>query len=275
MEPEIVLPVDRPLCCHLAGKLESASNNWRHPTRTLADYELMVVTRGTLYMTTLGRDYAVSSGEYLLVPPGERQNGYAASSPEFYWLHFVCRETGAEEAEKNCLRLPAYGTLPKPGRLVVQMKQMQDCMRSYADPVQNDYLCTGVLCELNSQLRAAQSPLKQNAARQIYLDIVDSAYFGYNEKYISHVFSRVAGMPLKQYLLERKLEHAKALLADGNATVAEIAAQCGFHDSCTFLRAFKKAAGCTPSEYRNAYASRLTNRYYDMREKEEKTGGRA
>lgn len=290
MEPEIVLPVDRPLCCHLAGKLESVPDDWKHPARTLADFELMVVTKGTLYMTTLGRDYAVSSGEYLLVPPGERQNGYAASSPEFYWLHFVCRETAQGDAEKNCLRLPAYGTLPKPGRLVVQMKQMQDCMRSYADPVQNDYLCTGVLCELNSQLRAAQSPLKQNAARQIYLDIVDyvkysvdsnllvrdiAAYFGYNEKYISHVFSRVAGMPLKQYLLERKLEHAKALLADGNATVAEIAAQCGFHDSCTFLRAFKKAAGCTPSEYRNAYASRLTNRYYDMREKEEKTGGRA
>ena len=67
----------------------------------------MVVTRGTLYMTTLGRDYAVSSGEYLLVPPGERQNGYAASSPEFYWLHFVCRETGRRKRKKTvCACLP-------------------------------------------------------------------------------------------------------------------------------------------------------------------------
>ena len=60
------------------------------------------------------------------------------------------------------------------------------------------------------------------------------------------------------------MEHAKALLADGNSTIAEITDLCGFNDSHTFMRAFKKATGFTPSEYRNTYASRLTNYYYSF-----------
>ena len=154
----------------------------------------------------------------------------------------------------------------------VYKRQMQDCIRTYGDPAENDFLCTSVLCELKNQMQRSEIPLKQDAAKQIYLDIVDyvkysvnsnllvrdiAAYFGYNEKYISHVFSRIAGVPLKQYILNQKIEHARALLTDGNATIAEITDLCGFNDSHTFMRAFKKATGFTPSEYRNVYACLL------------------
>lgn len=276
MEPLLRLPVYRPLLYHLAGKFESPAEGWAHAPRTLTDYELIVVSSGTVFMRALEKDYAVSAGEYLLIPPGERQVGVKPSSPQFYWLHFLCREPGPGE-DRPCLELPAFGSLPKPERLIVLMKQMQDCIRTYGDPAENDFLCTSVLCELKNQMQRSEISLKQDAAKQIYLDIVDyvkysvnsnllvrdiAAYFGYNEKYISHVFSRIAGVPLKQYILNQKIEHARALLTDGNATIAEITDLCGFNDSHTFMRAFKKATGFTPSEYRNVYAARLTNYYY-------------
>ena len=276
VEPLLKLPVHRPLLYHLAGKFESLTDGWTHASRTLTDYELIVVSSGTVYMHALDKDFTICAGEYLLIPPGERQAGFKPSSPQFYWLHFLCREPGPEE-DSPLLELPAFGSLPKPERLIVLMKQMQDCIRTYGDPAENDYLCTGVLCELKNQMHHSQLSIKQDAGKQIYLDIIDyvkysvnsnllvrdiAAYFGYNEKYISHVFSRIAGMPLKQYILNQKIEHARALLTDGNNTIAEITDLCGFNDSHTFMRAFKKATGFTPSEYRNTYAARLTNYYY-------------
>ena len=278
MEPMLSLPVYRPLFYHVAGKFESPDAEWIHAPRTLTDYELIVVSSGVVYMHALGKDFTVCTGDYLLIPPGDRQVGFRPSFSQFYWLHFVCRDPGPK-GDSPCLELPAYSRLPNPERLIVLMKQMQDCIRTYGDREENDFYCTSVLCELKNQTKQRESTIKQDAAKQIYLDIVDyvkysvnsnllvrdiAAYFGYNEKYISHVFSRIAGMPLKQYILNQKMEHAKALLADGNSTIAEITDLCGFNDSHTFMRAFKKATGFTPSEYRNTYASRLTNYYYSF-----------
>ena len=56
-----------------------------------------------------------------------------------------------------------------------------------------------------------------------------------------------------------RMDTANYMLSDTNASIAEIAASLGFSDSHNFSKAYKKIAGMTPSEYRNAFSKRVLN----------------
>jgi AraC family transcriptional regulator len=66
------------------------------------------------------------------------------------------------------------------------------------------------------------------------------------------MFSNTTGVPPHRYLSRMRLERAKALLAIGGATLADIALACRFSSQANFTRAFKRAIGMTPGEYRQA-----------------------
>jgi AraC-like DNA-binding protein len=65
----------------------------------------------------------------------------------------------------------------------------------------------------------------------------------------SRVFRRREGVPPRAYLLERKIEGARRLLAT-DRSLSEIALALGFYDQSHFTRVFKQATGETPAAYR-------------------------
>lgn len=73
----------------LCGKFQAPSSEWMHLTRNLVNFELMVVTEGTLFLADEHRFYTVQPGEYLLLPPTIHQHGFRKSCCSFHWLHFV------------------------------------------------------------------------------------------------------------------------------------------------------------------------------------------
>ena len=73
----------------LCGKFQSPSPEWMHLTRNLVNFELMVVTEGTLFIADERRSYEAHPGEYLLLPPTVHQHGSKKGSCSFYWLHFI------------------------------------------------------------------------------------------------------------------------------------------------------------------------------------------
>ena len=65
-------------------------------------------------------------------------------------------------------------------------------------------------------------------------------------------FKRSVGLPPHQYQLRRRVERAKALLADPSLSVTAIALDCGFSLPGSFATAFRKTTGLTPSAFRRA-----------------------
>lgn len=63
-------------------------------------------------------------------------------------------------------------------------------------------------------------------------------------------FKRSLGIPPHRYQMQRRIEHAKALLADTERSVLQVALACGFGSSSGFTQAFRKVAGVTPSTFR-------------------------
>lgn len=73
-----------------------------------------------------------------------------------------------------------------------------------------------------------------------------------NTSYFSRVFSEQIGESPKQYLLNKRIERAKELLIETNASIFEIANSVGYEDQLYFSRIFKKYVGMSPNEYKKS-----------------------
>jgi AraC family transcriptional regulator len=76
--------------------------------------------------------------------------------------------------------------------------------------------------------------------------------------HFSRVFCRMTGMAPHQYLASLRMAHARKLLAGSQLPLADIAAAIRFSNQANFSRAFRRAVGMTPLDYRtrNAAGSR-------------------
>ena len=246
------------------GKYDSITEEWMHISRELVDYELFIITEGVLYIADSDSSHVVQKGEYFIMPPTKKQYGFKPSICSFYWMHFTLNSFQDEES----LKLPFQGVLENMERIIILLHQLQDTSRRYQNKITSDLLCTGVFMEIYNQhhlLVRKQSRDLSSLHNQLYTAILDyvvwnstgnikvsqmASYFGYHEKYLSTFFKNISGISLKQYLLQEKMEHAKAELMETNKTISQIGYSLGFKDSHNFSNSFKKVTGLTPSDFR-------------------------
>lgn len=282
------LPANQIYSYHYTGKFKALSSEWKHEKFLLSDYELIVMTEGELYLRYNGKNYTVKKGEYLLLPPSE--NGYREGFKEaycsFYWMHFTMKrsenipyEVSYSNAENNStftdnhFLIPQSAAIPKAERLLVMMKQLQDMVKNKYPEISLNAAVTNIMTELYGELSIG-APIYNDPAskKQIYLDIIDyiqtnisrnikiseiADAFGYNPKYLSHLFVEIRNIPLKQFILSQKIDAANFMLADNDKSITQIANELGFSDVHNFARMYKKSTGLTPSEYRNAFSKRM------------------
>ncbi len=268
-----------PFTHNMSGKFEAPNAEWMHLTRQLFDFELIIVTDGILYIADHDRCFTVNKGEYLLMRPTENQHGYKSSNCSFYWIHFystmqyetVNSDSQNSEPDSISITIPEYGTLESLERIVVLMKQLQDSDRRYGMNCLNNYITSAILSEISAQYFIHSKYTATDNSNQLFNDIMDyinwhicenlkvtdiAEYFGYNEKYLSTLFRKNSSTSLKQYILQAKMDHAKAELSDTNHSVSQIGYNIGYNDPHNFTNAFKKVTGLTPSEYRESYSKR-------------------
>lgn len=281
----IQIPPNTPLDYHMSGKFEAPSDDWMHEDFDLTDFELIIMTENVLYIEYNHTPFTVHPNEYLLLPPlaapGNRRKGLKASNCSFYWIHFLScapytllQPDAAKEtnSDSTSIRIPIQGITPNPAKLVALMKQLQSNVRDGHSRLALNYETTSLLCELYSQLTKEEADVDKLSQKQIYSDMLDyiklnycnnlrvsdiALHFGYNEKYLSHLFRQLSGMPLKQFILKSKIDEANYLLTDTNLSIGEIAVKLGYTDAHNFARTYKKSTGLSPSAYREAYAKRL------------------
>ena len=70
--------------------------------------------------------------------------------------------------------------------------------------------------------------------------------------HFTRMFAAATGVPPHRYVSRRKLENAKAMLATGKLPLSRIAFKSGFSSQANFNRAFRRATGVTPGEYRRS-----------------------
>ncbi len=99
------------------------------------------------------------------------------------------------------------------------------------------------------QLRRVTDFMIERAADDLALDEL-AALVDLSAKHFARAFRQSTGVPPHRWLIERRIDRAKELLAESDHSLAEIALACGFSDQSHFTAAFRKAVGATPGGYR-------------------------
>ncbi|MDP9810032.1 AraC-like DNA-binding protein [Rhizobium tibeticum] len=68
--------------------------------------------------------------------------------------------------------------------------------------------------------------------------------------YFSAAFKVSFGTSPHNYIVSRRVDHAKNRMANSNASLSEIALDCGLADQAHLSRIFRRATGTTPSAWR-------------------------
>lgn len=74
--------------------------------------------------------------------------------------------------------------------------------------------------------------------------------FGFSPAYLSRMFQKYAGINYKTYISDLRTQAGYRLLMNTDLQVGEIALECGFPDSRSFAKAFRRRFGLPPAEYR-------------------------
>ena len=98
-------------------------------------------------------------------------------------------------------------------------------------------------------LRSIVSYCMTNFSENLSLSLLEERLH-LNKYYISHLFSQKLGLRFNDYVNSLRISEACRYLLNSNNSITEISETVGFNTQRTFNRAFIKAMGMTPGEYR-------------------------
>jgi len=102
-----------------------------------------------------------------------------------------------------------------------------------------------------SLIEKAENYINKNFMKDISLDDI-SRYCNISSYYFSKLFKQETGENYVEYLSRVRIENAKKMLTESEASIKEISYSVGFSDPNYFSRAFKKYEGVSPTEYKDA-----------------------
>jgi AraC-like DNA-binding protein len=131
---------------------------------------------------------------------------------------------------------------------------------SPAGPLVGESLIAALLVQLTEAMPPASRPLAV-PARERAIELIEARFAepitlkdlataaGVGVRQFSRAFRGATGQSAYQYLLQRRVEHAKGLIAKG-LPLADVAQQCGFVDQSQLTRTFTRRVGTPPGRYR-------------------------
>jgi len=98
------------------------------------------------------------------------------------------------------------------------------------------------------------------------IDFIDQNLYGYplsveriaahlhlSPRHLARIFQREANIPLMQLVTKRRMEMACQLLIESQLNITGVAGHCGYASVPSFIKAFRRYSGASPSAYRAAH----------------------
>ncbi|MEL6380999.1 MAG: AraC family transcriptional regulator [Cyanobacteria bacterium J06626_18] len=228
-------------------------------------FGLAVVDQGRLAYRTEAGDSLLQPGDVLVINPGQVHWGGTVDGDRYsYRIVYPACETFVHAMPgQDKPRLPYFATNQIRDRGLAQRLQHLLTVLE-RDPItltQETYLTT-VLTELvvrHAEKRIAPLTPESRIVQRIR-DYIE-AFYAHNPSLtelaelaqmkplrLLRMFRKEMGLPPHAYLLQVRIHHAKAQLAQGQS-IAEVAIATGFADQSHFTRHFKRFVGVTPGQY--------------------------
>lgn len=102
-------------------------------------------------------------------------------------------------------------------------------------------------------IEAIKTYIEKHYAEEISLEIMASKVY-MSPSYISTLFKEVTGESFTDYIIKVRMNKAKEFLITEDKDISFIAGMVGYDNVRSFMRAFKKYMGMTPTEYKRLHA---------------------
>jgi AraC-like DNA-binding protein len=262
-----------------------------HPNRKqIGIFDLLIVTRGCLYMGEGEEEYAVEAEHALILYPDLHHFSYIPCHQEthFYWLHFSIMkewrsitettvkpfliESENERTRNPFIEKPFGIILPKFSKLhnwkeihqlctkIVQDENVSNLNKEWERQIvfqqflQQLALQTNVSKSLPSLAIAEQATayIRKNHSKKISYQTLGEA-LNFHPNHIARCMIQTLGYSPIEYVNKVRLDHAKILLISKDWSIEQIAEQCGYAQTAYFSRLFKKHVGISPRDFRMKY----------------------
>ena len=266
------------LCMPVLG-FDCYRRQWEQPPLHVHEecLEVSLCLRGDLVMESGGRTYPFKPGTMFVTGPEDvhRIRAYPKGMNKYWFLFRIPRDgfpllsLPPKEANSLTAALTSLANRPFPGtdevkRLFKRLFHLCDTLPA-GTPERSLRLRSAVLALLLAVVDAASATLYDRAEVRLGR-LVDemrehperdyplgkiSESLGFSTSNLLLRFKRLTGLPPHAFLLERRIDCAKRMLAEGKP-VAVVAHQLGFSSSQHFSNQFKAVTGLSPTESRCA-----------------------
>ena len=130
---------------------------------------------------------------------------------------------------------------------LITMRALYDSIYQMQREEQKQYMPGKNLALISPAIQQIDRSFAENDFRISRL----AALCGISEVYFRRLFLNTFGVSPREYIIQKRIEYAKALLSSGNFSVTEIGRMCGYAEPCHFSREFSKRVGVSPSQYSN------------------------
>ncbi|MBC2593191.1 helix-turn-helix transcriptional regulator [Ruficoccus amylovorans] len=247
-----------------------ASPQWSWTSGPLRDYDLVILKSGRATYTGDEKEWQVSAGSCMLLRRGESYRGIQRQDDpvSMYFIHFDFLDR-----KKRPVELPEEKLLPRhfkaehtefvgglAGRVL-------EASRGPGEPsAEATFWLRALLVEL---YRQARRPRWQGLEREQALRVETlcseirerigepwrlveiAARLGCGPEHAGRLFRKYKGMAPVEFVVQARMEAAKALLSSSSLSIGQIAETLGFCDVYALSRQFKKKTGQSPRAFRH------------------------
>lgn len=250
-------------------KVISTQPNKIHPIHSHKHYEIYFLTKGTRRLLFANSIYSVDAPAIVIIPP---QRLHATEGGPFERYNVDASEFALDPFQLDIIEDKQLRLLKPTGKqsqvligLLEEIKQL-DPLKKHSNIAFNTlfsyYLyLIGKLDEDPESIIVHKSEfvpplvlniisyLKENYQEPITLDAL-SKRFSVSKATLIYNFNKYLHSSPVDYLINIRIQQAKAALTDTNSNLSEIAESCGFSNANYFSLMFKRKVGVSPAYYR-------------------------
>ena len=250
-------------------KVISTQSSKIHPIHSHKHYEIYFLTKGTRRLLFANSLYSVDAPAIVIIPPHIL---HATEGGPFERYNVDASEVALDPFQLDIIEDKQLRLLKPTEKQATMLIELLDEIRQLDSLKKHNYIAFNTLFSyyLYSIGKLAEDPdniiehkadfvpslvlniisyLKENYRDSITLDSL-SKKFSVSKATLIYNFNKYLHSSPVDYLINIRIQQAKAALTESNSNLSEIAEGCGFSNANYFSLMFKRKVGLSPANYR-------------------------
>jgi AraC-like DNA-binding protein/mannose-6-phosphate isomerase-like protein (cupin superfamily) len=252
------------------GKLKSLKSH-TSKREALDSFLFIIVVSGSGTFTYMGKTYTLKSGDHLFIDCKKPYSHESTDSDpwELMWVHFngvLLDQYYNFFSTKTSSIVFCTGEQLEFAATLENLLVLANKKSTHSELLVSQFLnslVTRILTDNTDQqdneadriadkIQQIKDYLDENFQKKIPLDMIADEFF-ISKYHMSREFKKAYGITIANYIITKRVTHAKELMRFTNYQIEEIGRVCGIEDNSYFNKLFRKYEGLTASDYRKKW----------------------